>query len=346
MLVLALFLGLRIVPDTANVQFRQPQIAARQDLVAVTFGAGDTVYYAGSRDGGMFFSKPVVVSSKGKLALGRHRGPRIALLPSSIVISAIVGEKGGGADGDLFAWRSADGGRSWSEPVRVNDVPGAAREGLHAMAAQGDTLFAAWLDLRAQGTRLYGASSGDGGRTWSPNVLIYASPAGHICECCHPSVAISASGAVYAMWRNWLGGSRDMYLAQSGDGGKTFHEAEKLGAGTWPLKACPMDGGGLVVTPEGKVVTVWRREGEVFLAPAGGAESSVGEGWDPALTYGRDGVYAIWKTPAGLFARLPGKSGPTRVSFEGSFPQLAALPGGLVLAAWEEKGAIVVRAIQ
>ena len=172
MLVFALLLGLRITPDTANVDFRQPQMAVRQDLVAVTFGGGNAVYYAGSHDAGLTFSKPVRVWDKGKLALGRHRGPRIAVLPSVIVISAIVGEKGGGADGDLFAWQSTDGGKSWTAPVTINDAPGAAREGLHAMTARDNTVFAAWLDLRSKGTRLYGASSADGGATWSRNVLI------------------------------------------------------------------------------------------------------------------------------------------------------------------------------
>ncbi len=346
MILLALLLGMRIVPDVASVDYRQPQLAVRQDLVAVTFGGGDHVYYAGSRDVGLTFSKPVVVSTGGKLALGRHRGPRIALLDSGIVISAVVGEKGGGADGDLMAWRSTDQGKTWSAPVPVNDVPGAAREGLHAMAGRGNTLFAVWLDLREKGTRLYGAASTDGGKTWSKNVVVYTSPDGHICECCHPSVAISRSGTIYAMWRNWLRGSRDMYLAQSDDGGRSFHEADKLGAGTWPLKACPMDGGGLAVSPDGAVVSVWRREREIFLAPSGGAETDVGEGSDPAIAYGRDGFYAIWKTGTGLFARVPGRPEPSRVSFEGAFPQLAATPGGLVLAAWEEKGAITVRAVQ
>jgi hypothetical protein len=47
-----------------------------------------------------------------KPTLGMRRGPRIAVAPGAIVISAVVGEKGRGADGDLIAWRSVDGGRS------------------------------------------------------------------------------------------------------------------------------------------------------------------------------------------------------------------------------------------
>lgn len=87
---------------------RQPQIASHGREVALTFGAGNTVYFASSRDAGYTWTEPRAVSSQGVLSLGMRRGPRIAFASGgeSIVISAIVGEKGHGADGDLIAWRS------------------------------------------------------------------------------------------------------------------------------------------------------------------------------------------------------------------------------------------------
>jgi hypothetical protein len=231
--------------------------------------------------------------------------------------------------------------------VVVNDVTGAAREGLHAMAADGKgRLFAAWLDLRTKGTKVYGARSNDGGATWSKNVLVYESPDGHVCECCHPSVASDAKGDIYVMWRNWLGGARDMYIIRSSDGGQSFLDPEKAGTGTWPLQACPMDGGALAIAPDAKIVSVWRRVNEVFLAPRSGAEMKIEIGKDPAIAYGSDGVYAAWSGAAGIRARIPGKSDPTVLSNAGGFVQLAAIPNGPVLAAWESKGEIIIHTVQ
>jgi hypothetical protein len=66
------------------------------------------------------------------------------------------------------------------------------------MATGGNGLiFTTWLDLRAQGTRLYGSTSTDGGATWSPNALVYESPSGSVCECCHPSAAVDVYVAMY-----------------------------------------------------------------------------------------------------------------------------------------------------
>ena len=49
------------------------------------------------------------------------------------------------------------------------------------------------------------------------------------------------------MFRNNVNGSRDEYLVESRDGGRSFAAARKLGSGTWPLNGCPMDGGGLAI---------------------------------------------------------------------------------------------------
>ena len=187
--------------------------------------------------------KQVVLVSSGAIALGRHRGPRVAILKDAIVISAIAGETKA-QPGSLMTWRSTDDGKTWKRASTINDVAEAAREGLHAMIARPDgSLFAVWLDLRAKGTRLIGSMSTDAGLTWSKNTLVYESPDGTICQCCHPSLSVDEKGGLWVMWRNALNGSRDFYVTSSTDG-VHFTAARKLGTGTWKLDACPMDGGG------------------------------------------------------------------------------------------------------
>ncbi|MBL8222791.1 MAG: exo-alpha-sialidase, partial [Bryobacterales bacterium] len=187
--LLHIALSIAAIQGPDGVVFRQPQLARAGDRVLMTMGAGNAVYFASSRDHGATFSKPERVAESGKLMLGRHRGPRIAAANGSIVVSANV-------DGDLLSWRSGDGGATWSQAVRINSVPKAAREGLHAMASGAGMIAAVWLDLREQGMRLYGAVSKDGGSTWSENRMVYESPDGNVCECCHPSVKIGPRGEI------------------------------------------------------------------------------------------------------------------------------------------------------
>lgn len=353
MLPLLFVLVGQLQPGNGSVEFRQPQMAASQGQVAITFGAGSTIYFASSTDDGRKFSAPVKVANTGALALGRHRGPRINLLDDAIVISAVVGEQVSAnsharllpESGNLTIWRSTDHGKTWVRTGAVNDVPGAAREGLHAMGSDSQgNLFAAWLDLRGSGTRLYGALSKDGGLTWSKNVQVYNSPEGSICQCCAPSVAIAENHEIWVMFRNVLDGDRDLYLTHTSDG-VSFAPAQRLGLGSWPLDACPMDGGGLVADHE-RVVSAWRRENDLFLTEPGRAEYRMGQGKDVALAVSPKGTYVIWSSAKGLQLWKTGVEAPSLVGSEGAYPTLVSLADGSVLAAWEYKGAIRVEKMQ
>ena len=187
-------------------RLQQPQLAIdAAGTVHVVYGVGDRVRYHRSQDGGKTFSTPSDLPLVHAMSLGMRRGPRVAATDSAICVTAIGGKQGKGRDGDLLAMQSVDGGKTWSQPIPVNDAPDAAREGLHAMAAgpQG-RLCCVWLDLRNRKTEIMAATSSDGGKTWSKNVLVYKSPDGSVCECCHPSVAFDGRGAIYVQWRNSL----------------------------------------------------------------------------------------------------------------------------------------------
>jgi Neuraminidase (sialidase) len=95
--------------------------------------------------------------------------------------------------------------------------------------------------LRDKHNKIFGAKSTDGGKTWGKNIMIYASPDTTVCECCKPSVVMKGNN-IYVMFRNWLNGNRDLHIIQSTDIGLNFGQAQKLGAGSWTLNGCPMDG--------------------------------------------------------------------------------------------------------
>ncbi|HEX8310273.1 MAG TPA: sialidase family protein [Chthoniobacteraceae bacterium] len=311
----------------------QPQVAiAPNGRVDITFGKGTAIYHVASTNGGRSFSPPTTVANLPKLALGMRRGPRISATDSTLVISAISPD-----EGSLRAWVSTDEGRTWAQPVQINDVPNSAREGLHAMAGDGKGfVIAMWLDLRNGGMELWSSTSSDGGTSWGANIRVYASPDGNICECCHPSVAVSSKGEIAVMWRNWLAGSRDMYLAMSRDGGRTFSAAQKLGEGTWKLNGCPMDGGAVAFDHAGQPLTTWRREKSLFRTHGGSLETLLAErGLQPLAFADGSGAAFAWQDEHGL--RLLRASGEAKMlGAGGSFPAAAAgADGKTAIVVWE-----------
>lgn len=319
----------------------QPQLAAVGDRVYLTYGEGGRVIVVASADGGDTFGAPVSLPTSGTLALGMHRGPRVAATSRAVLVTAIVGRRGGGADSDILLFRSTDRGETWSAPTVINDVAGAAREGLHAMAASpSGVVVLAWLDLRKQGTRIYSAVSRDHGATWASDVLVYASPSGTVCECCHPSVAIDPDGRIAIMFRNSLDGNRDMYLARSDDGIR-FTAAAKLGTGSWAVNACPMDGGSLALASDGFTAT-WRREDVVFVSTPRVPEQRVANGRDPVVAQFATHRDLAWSAPEGV--HLMRDDGAPIALGRGRFPSLVALADKTVVA-WEDHGQVSVRAI-
>lgn len=322
---------------------QQPQLAVdAKGAIHLVYGIGDTPVYTRSTDAGQSFLPPVALPTVHNMSLGMRRGPRLAVGDGSICIAAIGGKQGKGRDGDVLAMRSTDGGRSWSQAVRVNDVADSAREGLHALAggSKGE-MCCVWLDLRNRKTEIMASVSNDGGKSWGKNVLVYRSPDGSVCECCHPSVTIGDDGKVHVLFRNSLAGQRDMYVTSSSDGGKTFAAATKLGTRSWTLDACPMDGGSIAVGPGGKLHTAWRRDKTVFLASDAKSEHTLGGGEQPSIAAAGTGAYTVWLAKRGeaLLLQSPGSDSPEKLAPHAKDPVIAAAPGGRgpVVAAWEAR---------
>ena len=321
---------------------KQPQAAVATDgKVHLIYGSGESVFYCQSTDEGATFAKPQEAFRAANMSLGMRRGPRIAVTGDTVVVTAIGGRQGKGKDGDVQAWRSTDEGATWQGPVRVNDAADSAREGLHGMAAGPDgSVWCVWLDLREKRSEVYASKSTDGGATWQPNVLVYRSPGGSVCECCHPSVTVT-EGAVHVMFRNSLGGNRDMYVASSKDGTK-FAPAKKVGQGAWKLDSCPMDGGMLAPGPKDSLFTVWRRNGEVFSAAStGGREQLLGRGEQPWVASSANGPVIVWTAgrEGDLLVQSPASKQAQKLGGAARDPMIASATNGTgpVVACWESK---------
>ena len=318
----------------------EPQLALDAERVFAVYGTEHTIELVISGDCAKSFGEPVVVAKVEELALGMHRGPRIACTKDAVVVTAIAGRKSAERAEELWSWRSSDHGAHWSEALHVNTVDRSAREGLHALAAGPDgRLFTSWIDFDEGNSVLRGSSSTDGGASWTKPVLIYRSPEGSICACCAPALAFDAKGTIGALWRNALDGARDPYLALSRDGGQSWSTAEKVGVGTWKLKSCPMDGGVLVAVEQAGFLCAWRRERSLvqMLGPRAELEFARGEG--PSIACGPGGPWITWsEARAGrLLLHQPGAEQPLELDSSAIDGVLCApLDGkGPVIAGWE-----------
>lgn len=260
--------------------------------------------------------------------------------------------------------RSTDGGATWSAPVTVTDdtlVFGS--HNFHALhTAEDGGIIAAWLDGREGQSAAFLARSDDGGATWGKNVRISM---GEACPCCRTAIASAADGSVWVAWRTVLEGNvRDIVVARSRDGGRSFGEAKRVHADGWVFPGCPHAGPSLIADAAGRLHISWwtgkedraavwyarSDDGETFGSPVALSPIGTPRPVHVQLDVRGDTVLAAWDDDLGhgirVFARFSFDAGasftPAKVLSDSgqaaSFPVVGLSPGRATVA-WSQKAA-------
>jgi hypothetical protein len=337
-LVMVLSLSCR---DNGNDQLimvgegQMPQgIFDEAEVLHVVYGKGDSLLHAVRTMQSRNVYRHDVIGILPDLAASHMRGPQVAVTTEGIAVIACTDA------GDIHSFYKKNG-EEWKRGNRLNDRDTVAKEGLLSLAGSGNQLFAVWLDLRSGNNQLYGSSSYDGGKNWSSNELIYASPDTAVCECCKPSV-IMKDNKIAIQFRNQINGFRDMYVIQSNDGGRTFTDATKLGIGSWKLEGCPMDGGALAFSAQ-SIQTVWRRESNLYTCEPGKTEIKLATGRNPSTAITNGKQHYAWSEDGNIMI-LPNNGKIQRMG-KGNSPQLVAKASRL-FCIWENNKQILAAEIQ
>ena len=310
----------------------QPQITVdSKETVRLVYGLAGKIYFSTSADKGRTFSAPNVIGEINEMHSGMTRGPQLATSKDYSLVT-VIDKKG-----NIHAFRLTHRSGKWDKIGNINDTEGSAPEGLMAVGADdNNNFYAVWLDIREGRKNNISFATLTGSSGWSQNRFVYKSPEGSVCECCKPSIAVKGRN-VSIMFRNWLKGSRDLYIITSTDGGKDFSPAQKLGLGTWPLKGCPMDGGGVSIDSKNRIHTAWQRAGVVYYAQPGKPEEKLGDGRNVAL----NGQLVTWDN--GSVMMLRPINGDAKEIGEGTALRVYEFSDGSALAVWEKDKTIMLK---
>jgi len=374
-------------------------VAASGDRVVVTWaatvGEKTNVYAATSLDEGRTFAGPVRVNDVGGDArMSGEQAPRITLGRDLAIgwVSRLGGQS------SIRVARSTDDGRSFA-PARSLHPPALA--GLRGWPSftmgDGDVVHAAWLDTRqaaaenaahaAHGSTAHQAAQGHHGSTRQDLFHASASADGtwtettvatDVCFCCKTAVTTAPDGVVYVAWRHvYPTNLRDIAVAHSGDGGRTFSEPVRVSEDHWQIDACPEDGPSIAVTDDGVLHVAWPtmlQDGDQKKAVFYASSSDGGRTFSPRVRIDQAGekvhaghpqiaraggrVFVVWDETTGTGFRIQlrevgpaaGVGSIATLSDDGSatYPAIAGTRSSVV-AAWTRRSAgqseIVVRRI-
>jgi hypothetical protein len=375
-----------------NADSRGVSISASGHRVVAVWAAtteGQTnIHAAVSEDDGATFAAPVRVNDvEGDARVNGEQAPRVAV--GRDIVVAWQSRRTGTSQ--IRAARSIDGGRTFGKAETIHDSALTGARGWSSLVLDEDgAAHVAWLDGRnaakaapasAAGSGDHAAGSGhmhseptrqdifhmtlsaDGRRQESP-------VAANVCFCCKTSVTTGPHGVVYVAWRHIYPVSlRDMAVASSTDGGRTFSQPVRVSEDGWQLEGCPEDGPSIAAGPDGTLHIAWptivdktaSRKGIFYSYSTDGgrtfaARSRMDAGDDvtnaahPQIAVVDGRIAVVWdeSTPAGPRVRLrligsgPGSGGwrpdfVPAITFSEpgpiSYPALAASANGLV-GAW------------
>jgi hypothetical protein len=218
-----------------------------------------------SDDDGQSFSTPIQATPEPEniLADGENR-PKIAIANDGTVLLTWVQSLPQKYSGNVRFARSTDSGRTFSQPVTLNDDGRITSHRFDSMAIDGrGEVVVAWLDARDKdmakekgetfsGISIYTARSPDNGASFGPNRRFQK----HTCECCRTALTWTPEGPVI-FWRNIFGtNTRDFAIANLDKGG-----VRRATDDEWQIDACPHNGGSIAAGYQDQLHLTWFTDG-------------------------------------------------------------------------------------
>ena len=274
-----------------------------QEIIFSGGSHGGDMLFARSQDGGATFSTPLNLSASvagdGKGRIDKHRWHNgsfdLVLGGEGTLYTAWTEYEGG-----LWLRRSLDGGKSFSEKIRLRDAKPARAP---ALAVHGNTVYLAWTVGDDPSADIRVARSDDGGRSFAAPAIVGRSKTYSDA----PKLAVDAGGTLHVVYAD---GKRILY-SRSADQARTFERPRDISGRDAGFPALDIDAkGNLYVLWErfaehphlarGLALAVSTDAGRSFTAPVLVPESADG-GWNGSsqgllmrkLAVGRDGEIAI-----------------------------------------------------
>ena len=176
---------------------------------------------------------------------------------------------------DVMLVRSADGGHSWSQPLRVNDDGKAAEHGFVSLwPAARDALGIAWLDGReSAGEDAHAGHDSHDAHVSGAMTLRAATFDPQLqrrdetrldamtCDCCQTNVAMTARGPLLVYRDRTPEEVRDIAVTRQQRG--TWTPAHVIHADRWTMPACPVNGPAVVAQGDDVLVGWYTAAGNI-----------------------------------------------------------------------------------
>jgi len=244
---------------------QRPRIALVQDSIPlVSWGKNNAQLFA-SRWNGSAFTAPATLTPAGvNCYVSTAEGPELAAKGDTAYAVMFT------TDDRLYAFRSSDGGLSWSDTLRIDQQDSLLPYTPVVAVGPGGNPYIAYeaSDANFNFPKHYFIRSTDGGNTFLPEVIASDASVGQPCECCPPAIALRDTN-VFIAYRNNLNNLRECYVSSSANNGASFFPAAQFDFSAWNITACPTSGPDLHLNGDSLTAVWMSRQGTLTRIFAG-----------------------------------------------------------------------------
>lgn len=274
----------------------------QQGRLWIAFVSDNTLYVQSSTDQGKTFLPAIKVNQTPEpiIAQGENR-PKIKTFQQGqlyLTWAVKTDNPNQRHSANIRFSASKDGGKSFSQPMTVNDDNQLIGHSFDSLAmGQNGEVFITWLDGRDtvaakkagqefEGSSLYYSVSTDGGKTFSPNRSIAA----HTCQCCRLQTQIDTDNTPVVIWRHiFSGGIRDHALLKFSAWDKAG-DVQRMSYENWKIDACPHHGTGFSIADDGTYHATWFSNSETQQGLFYGYSTDHGQNFSKPLNFAQQGA--------------------------------------------------------
>ncbi len=242
------------VSDGVTYGKMRPRMAlTANDIPVIVYGKTAGLYV--SRWNGTSFDNPVNVLPAGvQTYIANWTGPDIAAKGDTLIV---VFKQYPLESGNVYSVRSTDGGITFSDTIRVDNLDNAVAWMPSLDIDQNGNPTVSYMihDPIWSNPRYALAKSSNTGLSYTSEINIIDSIPGEACDCCPSEYVIDGNREVM-LFRNNETNLRDMYAVYSNDQGSTFPYETNVDNTGWIVNSCPSTGPhGAFVNDQ--LVTTW-----------------------------------------------------------------------------------------
>lgn len=225
---------------------RTPSISSASNSLYVAFEKDEAIYCTGSSDKGKHWTPGLKIS--GACISSSH--PTVGAAADGSVNIVFQAKAASKKSTGVFYVRSADAGKTFSEPVDISDTPTESSEPQLAIG-NNSSLHVVWIDAlpKPGGPDVFYSVSTDAGKTWSKREDVSNTPGG---ISSNPAINVGSDSRVHIAWVDTSSGEDKPDIFYVSKSVKSWGEVQDLskdsGYSALPHISCG---------PNGKLYIVW-----------------------------------------------------------------------------------------